>query len=67
MSGPRTHKTADAARDSLTPGTAFNAGRFPVVDRRGRALTPGCRVRFRIATYYVNWTDGAGVLGSGSV
>ncbi len=48
--------------DSLTPGTKFNPGRYPVVDSEGRALTPGARVHFRLQSHYINTMEGAGII-----
>lgn len=40
----------------------FNRGKYPVVDRNGKAFTPGCAVKFRTPTSYINTTEGVGVV-----
>lgn len=48
--------------DSLQVNTAFNQSKYPVVDRGGKALTPGCAVKFRTPTHYINTTEGVGLV-----
>jgi hypothetical protein len=48
--------------DSLQIHTDFNQGHYPVVDPKGRPFEPGCRVKFRIPTYFINTTSGSGVV-----
>ena len=50
--------------DSYAIRTAFNPGGYPVLDRRGRPFTPGCRLSFRVATFHVNSVTGTGTLKS---
>jgi hypothetical protein len=50
--------------DSRQTETAFNPGRYPIVDRNGRPFTPGCRVRFVLPSYYVNTFSDTGTLAS---
>jgi hypothetical protein len=50
--------------DSRQTETAFNPGRYPIVDRNGRPFTPGCRVKFVLPSYYVNTFSDTGTLAS---
>lgn len=34
----------------------------PFVDKNGKTLTPGVRVKFNVATHYVNTREGTGVV-----
>lgn len=48
--------------NSLEPNTEFNRSKYPVVDRNGKPFTPGCRVKFRVQTHYINTIDGNGAV-----
>ncbi|QAY80254.1 hypothetical protein [Sphingosinicella sp. BN140058] len=48
--------------DSSQINTPFNESRYPVLDRKGRPFTPGCRIRYVLPSYYINTKAGTGTI-----